>query len=448
MAGGIFITQNKIRPGFYHQFIAKAAEKQLFGELGVAALPLELDWGADKTIIELDADGMDYEFQYAIGYSRDEVLPVREVLKRARKLLVYRVNGDGTKAQLQMNPGQPVTVTARCAGIRGNDIAVQIDEDDDNAGYYKVVTYVNSITQVEQEGVQNVEEIEDNDWVTFSGSGAISSAAGGNLTGGTNGTATDDDYSQFLKTLEGYEFNAYGLPKNETALKEMFAAASKRFVEEQGKLVQCILPDYNAGYEAVISLQNGVILTDGTVLAKEDAVAWFTGMASAAGPATSMTYMEYDGAKEPDTRLDDAQIKAAIKAGQIVFVAQKNSLGDEVAVVEQDINTLIRYTQNRPKVWSKNRVVRALYYLVSSLTRVWHLYYIGKVDNNEAGRNLFKADLAIMMRQLVEMGAYENFDAETDISVEKGADSDAVVAQLAVQPVDAMEKMYFTVELQ
>lgn len=446
MAGGIFITQNKIRPGFYHKFTAVPRAKKLFAEIGIAALPLELDWGTAE-IAELDADGMDYEFLRAIGCTRDDCLLVREALKRAHTLLVYRVNADGDKAELDMSP-QPVVATARCTGTRGNDIAIQITDDEDHSGCYVVSTYVDSILRDQQFGIINADDIQNNDWVEFVGTGAITAAAGGQLTGGTNGVASDNDYQQFLTTLESWDFNAFGLPKDVPTLKDMFIEASRKFVEQQGKLVQCILPNARAEYEAVTSLQNGVVLTDGQTLDKAAAVAWYTGAAAAAGPASSLTYTGYDGAVAPDVRFDDAQTKTAIQNGHVVFTAQKNVNGDPVAVVEQDIDTLVRYTENRPQPWGKNRVVRALFYLVNSLTRVWHLYYIGKVDNNEAGRNLFKADLASMMRTLVEQGAFENFDAESDISVAKGDTSDSVVATLAVQPVDAMEKMYFTVELQ
>ncbi len=446
MAGGIFITQNKIRPGFYHKFTAIPRAKKFFAAIGIAALPLELDWGI-ADIASLDADGMDYDFLHAIGRTRDDCLLVREALKRAHTLLVYRVNAGGNKASLDMTP-QPLLAEARCTGIRGNDIAVQITDDEDRPGRYTVSTYVDAILRDEQTGIANAEEILNNDWVKFSGTGAITSAAGGQLSGGTNGTPSENDYQAFLTALESWDFNAYGLPKDDSGLKSLFIEASKKFIEQQGKLVQCILPNAKAEYEAVTSLQNGVVLTDGSKLDKADAVAWFTGAAAAAGPATSLTYTSYDGAVAPDVRFDDAKTKTAIQNGHVVFTAQKNVNGDPVAVVEQDIDTLVRYTENRPQPWGKNRVVRALFYLVNSLTRVWHLYYIGKVDNNEAGRNLFKADLASMMRTLVEQGAFENFDAETDITIAKGNTSDSVVATLAVQPVDAMEKMYFTVELQ
>lgn len=447
MAGGIFITQNKIRPGFYHKFTAAVRAKKLFGDLGVAALPLELDWGGGDEMISIDSDAGEAEFLRKIGQKKSEVIAVREVLKRARKLLFYRVNGKGEAAELDMAP-QPVAAIARYAGVRGNDISVAIEEDETNVGAYVVKTYVDAILRDEQRGVLDAQDITDNDWVLFTGIGVITAAAGGALSGGSNSVPAIDAYAAFLKLLESYECNAFGAMCTDADVQQLFIQAAKKRIEEQGQLSQCILPGGSDNYEAVTSLKNGVILLDGTVLDATAAVAWYVGAASAAGPAQSLTYTAYDDALEPDVRLSDEEIKAALQQGQIVFVAQYNESGDPIAVVEQDINTLTRYTQDRPQPWSKNRVVRALYYLVNSLTRVWHLYYIGKVDNNETGRGLFKADLTSMMRTLVEQGAFENFDAETDIIIQKGETSDAVVAQLAVQPVDAMEKMYFTVEVQ
>ena len=44
------------------------------------------------------------------------------------------------------------------------------------------------------------------------------------------------------------------------------------------------------------------------------------------------------------------------------------------------------------------------------------------------------------------MGAIQNFVTD-DVTVTKGNDSDAVVIEAAVQPVDSVEKIYITVNL-
>jgi hypothetical protein len=41
--------------------------------------------------------------------------------------------------------------------------------------------------------------------------------------------------------------------------------------------------------------------------------------------------------------------------------------------------------------------------------------------------------------------AIQNFDAQKDLTVSEGADLDAVVSELYVQPVDSMEKLYLTI---
>lgn len=448
MAGGIFVTQNKVRPGFYHKFTAKPKERNFFGETGVLALPLELDWGNEKEFIVIESDADSHEFEAKLGKTKANILPVREALKRGRKMMVWRVNAGGQKAKLDMTP-QPVVATARCAGIRGNDITVQIDEDIDEPGKYTVTTYVDSMQQARQDGISGTEDIHNNDWVTFSGNGSITAAAGGQLLGGANGNATINDYNLFLEALEQEEFNCFGLPKDDGQLKIMFAAACLRMNDELGLMVQCVLPNYSeANYEAVISVKNGVELLDGEVIDKAQAVCWMTGAAASAYPAKALTYNDYENAVAADTIMTDAEIKAAIREGSIVFVKQKDVNGNDIAVVEQDVSTHTRFTQERPQEWSKNRIVRELYYIVRAFSRTFHLFYIGKVDNNAIGRRLFQSDGVTIMRQMQEWGAIENFVPEEDIRVEKGNTSDAVVVHLGVKPVDAMEKMYMTIELQ
>ena len=46
---------------------------------------------------------------------------------------------------------------------------------------------------------------------------------------------------------------------------------------------------------------------------------------------------------------------------------------------------------------------------------------------------------------LQNIAAIQNFDSSTDIQIYAGEAIDAVVADLAIQPVDSMEKLYMTV---
>jgi hypothetical protein len=72
------------------------------------------------------------------------------------------------------------------------------------------------------------------------------------------------------------------------------------------------------------------------------------------------------------------------------------------------------------------------------------LYYIGKVDNDEYGRSLLKGWVVGYLNTMQANGGVQNFTAD-DVSVEAGTDVDAVVINVALQPVDSVEKIYMTV---
>src|SRR5690606_30721158 len=136
----------------------------------------------------------------------------------------------------------------------------------------------------------------------------------------------------------------------------------------------------------------------------------------------------------------NSQIIAALQAGEFVFTAT-----DGRVVVEQDINTLHTFTPEKGKAFSKNRVLRVLDGLANDYMRVFSQSYIGKVPNNDDGRNLFKSEIINITNQYQNIGAVQNFDPQTDLEVLPGADSDAVVVNQWVWPVDSIEKIYMTV---
>ena len=122
MAGGTFTVQNKVRPGAYINF--KSAGKPLgtLSDRGIMTMPLSLKWGPSKKVIEITNET---DIEEVLGYSLldQELLLIKEAVKRASKILLYRVN-DGTKATATV---EPLTITARYGGTRGNAIVSDID---------------------------------------------------------------------------------------------------------------------------------------------------------------------------------------------------------------------------------------------------------------------------------------------------------------------------------
>lgn len=72
--------------------------------------------------------------------------------------------------------------------------------------------------------------------------------------------------------------------------------------------------------------------------------------------------------------------------------------------------------------------------------------FIGKVNADQDGRELFKADRISYFNSLQGAGAITNFSAD-DVVVEAGNDKDSIVLNVQVQPIDAMEKLYMTVQV-
>lgn len=435
MAGGNFTVQNKVRPGAYIN--VKSAGKALgsMSDRGIVTLPLVLNWGEVKKVITLEP-GSDFEKILGYGLLAPELILIRETFKRAGKILLYRVNG-GTKAT---KAATPLTVTAKYEGTRGNDITVKVLADVDVPSSFIVQTYLAG-KLVDEQRSKTVEALVANDYVTFSGTGALTANAGIVLAGGTNTQATSSDYSDYFVAVQVYPFNTMALPVDDPVVKGAGATFVKRMGQEEGKDFQVVVADYaNADNEGVISVKNGVVLDDGTVLTATQATAWVAGATAGANVNESNTYKAYDGAVDVNIKYTNSQIIEALNHGEWVFVEK-----DGKAIVEQDINSFTSFDPTKGKEFRKNRCVRVFHAIRNDIKRIFSDYYIGKCDNNEDGRNLFKGECINYFESLQGINAIQNFDASTDIVVSAGHDVDAVVVDAWIQPVDSMEKLYMTV---
>lgn len=437
MAGGTWTSQNKVRPGVYINFRSAPAPVGALGERGVVTMALALPWGPSKQVIQIEA-GQDVKPILGYDIMAPEVLLVREALKRARTLLLYRLN-TGTKAT---GTEGNLTVTAAHGGSRGNDITIVSQPNVDNEALFDVRTLVDG-REVDSQTVALIEELQPNGWVTWSGSGAPPVTAGLRLTGGDDGQVTNGDHSDYLAEIEKWEFNTMALVSQDVTLKQLYEAFVRRLRDDEGRKVQVAMETYPGGdYEGVIKVRNGVILADGTALTAAHAAAWYAGATAGAAVNQSLTYQAYDGAIDANPRLTHTETVKALQAGEIVFTHSGGR-----AIVEQDINSLTTFTPEKRPHFRKNRVIRVLDAIANDIKRIYEASYVGKVDNNADGRNLFKAEIVAYLEGLLSIGAVQNFDPQTDVAVEQGAEADAVLVKCGVQPVDAAEKIYIEVEV-
>ena len=158
LGGGTFTTMNKLMPGSYINYVSAARAAASLSARGIAALPMKLKWGKDKTVFSMAAEDLKKEAMDVFGYkySDAEMLPVREVSKHAEKCLFYKL-GDGTAAECKMSK-------ALYKGSRGNDLKHVVSANVDDASLYDVETYMGN-TLVDSQTVAQMADLKDNKFI-------------------------------------------------------------------------------------------------------------------------------------------------------------------------------------------------------------------------------------------------------------------------------------------
>lgn len=97
LGGGVFVTQNKILPGSYINFVNASKATATVGDRGVVAFPYALGKEAGA-IIEITKAEFVKDSLAMLGkdFSSDELKPIREVFAHANKCYIYDLGEDKT----------------------------------------------------------------------------------------------------------------------------------------------------------------------------------------------------------------------------------------------------------------------------------------------------------------------------------------------------------------
>ena len=437
MAGGTWIAQNKVRPGAYINFKAVNQPQSSVGTRGVVALPLATPWGAKVTeVLSTDMTGGKILEKLGGDLSDEFIKPLKEALSHAYKAIVYRTNHAGINASGVLGE---ISMQAKYPGTAGNEITVSVL---DTAAGMEVVTHYRG-SEVDRQIAEDGGDLVDNDYVMFDGVGALEANAGITLEGGLINEVGEDVQSDYLGAIAPYHFDTAVVQPADTSQAGAAVAFVTEARENQGKKFQIVGYNLDADYEGVISTKAGFKRGDDEV-GLELFPYYMAGLTAGTPINESNTYHAIPGATEiiydGETFTHEDYIEA-LKGGYIVLSTRQ----DGTIVIEQDLNTLRSYGANKNRSFAKNRVIRVLDEVHNTVRSTFESNYIGKVDNTDAGRNVFKADLLTYFESLQTMGAITNFDSSTDVEVLPGQDIDSVVANVAIQPVDSMEKLYMTV---
>lgn len=444
MAGGTWTTQSKVRPGVYIRFKSTGDAGLTIGERGTVTICEPLSWGPVAQVMEIEA-GADMRpyTGYDLTDSKNRFL--QEILKGSNrtsapnKILLYRPTASSSQ-QASATLGT-LTAKAKYPGERGNDLSIVITELTEPEDTFIVATLIDGEV-ADQQTVATAEELVSNDWVTFSGTGALTADTGKPLTGGEDGTVQSAAYSAYLSAIEPYKFDVMIYDGSESTVQQAMIAFVKRIADEAGQYAQLVASGLtNPDSRYVINVESGVTLADGTELTKQQATWWVGGAEAGAMYNQSLTYATYPNAVSASPRMTNAEYVEALEAGNLVFFAE-----DGQVKVEQDINTLVTYTADIGKVNRKNRVVRLCNTIANDIYAQFSANFIGVVNNNEDGRSRFQAAIVGYLLDMQANQGIQNFTAD-DVTVEAGEEIDAIVVNVAIQAIDAVEKVYLTIEV-
>ena len=436
LGGGTFLTQNKILPGAYINFVSVAKASATLSDRGIATIPLDMDWGPENQVVTVELADFLKNSQKIFGYAytAEKLKPMREIFKHAKTVYFFRLNASGVKAANTF-------ATAKYPGIRGNDLRTVITENEKSeleSKLYDVATFLGTVQVDLQTGIKAMADLKPNDYVDWITSASISLTASLPLKNGTNGTVEDAAYQTYLDKMEAYNFNAMGCPSNKSTIAELFAAFCKRMRDDVGKKFQVVCFRNLADYEGVVSVKNTIVgQTDDPAL-----IPWATGVVAGTAVNKSATNMDYDGEYSVDTDYTQTELENGIREGSFMFHQV-----DEKVVVLEDINSFISITDEKSSDFSSNQTIRVLDQIANDIAVLFGKKYIGKVPNDASGRVSLWNDIVKHHMELQNIRAIENFNPD-NVTVVQGDTKKAVVVTDYVTPVNAMAQLYMTVYVQ
>lgn len=430
LGGGNFTLQNKVLPGSYINFVSAANTSSSNAERGYAAMPLELDWGPDNAIFTVTAADFQKNSRKILGYdyTDDKLMGMRDLFRNASTAYLYKLTSGGEKAE-------NTYAKALYTGTRGNDITITIAANVDVEGSYDVKTYL-ATSLVDSQTVTAASELMTNDFVEFKVAELVETA-GMPLTGGTNGTVDGASHQAFIDKIESYTaINAIGVVTTEETIKSLYAAFTKRMREEVGVKFQTVLYNYKADHEDVVNVKNKVTDTGAN---EASMIYWTTGITAACAVNASNTNKVYDGEFTVDAEYTQAELEAAVKAGEFTF----HRVGDDIRVLT-DINSLVTVTEDKGEIFKSNQTIRVIDQIATDIANIFNTKYLGVVPNDADGRVGLWNDIVKHHKSLQDIRAIEDFD-ESDVTVAQGEDKRSVVVTDNITVVNAMEKLYMTV---
>lgn len=212
--------ETKKRPGVYQRHNNTGFSKPSGATDGICAIPVQASWGPLGKVVR-NAAIAELKKNYGPGvYGAGYTVPAAEAMfdGGASTVYTYRLGTGGTKASKELTSG--LTVTAKYPGTMAISVAVQEKLGDSTKKQLQIYAGTTLVETWEfaadgkTEGANLVAAVAGSKYVDVTGSAAtvaVLAVASGALSGGTNPTVTNNDYSAAFAALEPYYYNTITL---------------------------------------------------------------------------------------------------------------------------------------------------------------------------------------------------------------------------------------------
>ncbi|HIY00835.1 MAG TPA: phage tail sheath family protein [Candidatus Blautia faecipullorum] len=442
MAGGTFKTsQKKVRPGTYVNVTNGRLPSSEYPLSGIAMIPIiGYDWGPRDEWIHLMSESPDAakaKLGRSVYDDNDQMMLLRLILLNATEVWVY-ITGGGEKASgsVEIDSGT-LNAVAKYAGTRGNTIKVVSVANP--LGGYDVSVLLDGIEVELFERAEAISDLAGSAYVDFTGEGTLKEFASLSLEGGTDSSEkTNSSVTSFLDAAEKIRFNCMAFPTNEESLITALITKIKYIRNTIGWKCHAVVADTKADYEGIYNLTNSFEY-EGKKLSTVQATAWLAGAAAAADYKTSLTYAIVQGATAVVGEKSNEEAVESIKNGKTFFSVDESGN----VILEYDVNSKVTIMPDDPVDIYKGRPCRVYDSFANELLLT---FVPGRYSNNANGYDVIEGLGRAMLKKYSNDGAIKNVDVESDFVLDRGqSQDDYVYISVGIQPVDSIEKYYFTV---
>lgn len=421
------MVKSRIRPGVTLDFESIASKGISVGTQGIATMAMQVNWGEDGKLVELTKEDI-FSGKFSEMFGDTDILQLELMFIGCSKVLFYPIN-KGVKASITIDTN--LTVTAKYGGTFGNNISVGVEDDE------RVVVYVNG-KKIDEQEVSDYNELIENEYVTFSGTGNPNTTAFTKLVSGTNGSSSLN-YEDYYKQIITKKWNVIAC--NDKAMNTNVISMIKRLRDDEEVKVQAVMVDDNVNYEGVIKLKDQNVIYNDMKITSLQLTCYVAGISAGAGANRSNTNLltPFSSIVEEMT---NSEIEIALLDGYFLFTYRAN----RKVKCESDINSLTEFTDEKNKDFSKNRIIRTLDLINNDIKSEFQENYLGKVDNDDIGRDELKGALIDYFKTLQKMRILQDFDPQSDIKIVYES-KNSIYSEVLILPVDAMEHLRMLVKL-